>query len=127
MDTATFSASIVATLLTGRGFGDTFTAVHEAAKHVAGHPIWMHEFAERGLWDSLRAAMVARFPALAAVEHPADWKTGAAGYLDGVRAICGESVTLERGSAERTESPLDSLRRVAPDAEAIAVDTGRCA
>lgn len=125
-ETRGFDALAVAGLLTGclfikGGFGD----IHECAEYVAGHPIWTHELADEAVWTRLRAAILAQHPDLAEMDAIAEGTTPdnvhekAAALL----ARYPDLITLARGGGERTESPLESLARIAPDKPVIAVVT----
>ncbi len=43
-----------------------FSDIHEYAEKVFGHPVWTHEFADKGMADKLSAAAKADFLAICA-------------------------------------------------------------
>lgn len=117
----TFPIEVVLSLTTGvllvgkerGGFG----AVHEIAEHVAGHPIWTHEFAERSLWHRLTDAVFAQHPAMVsaeAFEKPADVPMDdyIVGYVSRARCRFGNELAIEQGSEHRTENPIASAERI---------------
>lgn len=124
-----YPIEIVLSLTTGYllkegGFSD----MHELAEHVLGHPVWTHEFADKGLFERMREALFAQYPDLRDVEEfdSVAAKIDVAAYLSGyvTRAVVqyGATLEVERGVCERTESPLASARRVFGD-KPIAVVT----
>jgi len=108
-----------------------FDEMHECAEWVAGHPIWTHEFASHALNVSLRDAVLAQHPILAGADVDAlrvdlavsddkeatcrDWIASEA------RRIKSDTVTLRRGTTERTQSPLETLAELAPNKPIIPV------
>lgn len=105
-------------ICTSGGFGQ----IHEAAELVAGHPIWTHEFADLALVDRLAARALEIVPGLAPwceriKAEPGRWKE----IEDACVAAIGEGFDIHEGAAERTESPLESLHRIAPHADVIVV------
>lgn len=115
-------------LLTERGFDK----IHELAEHVIGHPLWTHEFAEKTLWNRCRAALVAQHPDLAdmpAFDEAACHRTKDAGdittylneYVANLRARYGDTLQIQKGEAQRTESPMESMQRIAPDKPVIGI------
>lgn len=123
-----FSLSVVLSLTTGRMLGRHFAEMHELAEHVAGHPIWTHEFAERALWERLRELVFEQHPRLReALEIVCDSKDPATidliirDYLDENEEKFGATFEFEQGSGERSESPIESMQRVAPGKPIIVV------
>jgi hypothetical protein len=123
-----FPVGVILSLTTGRLLCP-FDELHKFIEHVAGHPVWTHEMAERGLSTRLSHQVFNQHPALLNVAEftpPAD--------KDNVGAYCKTYVAKEiarlgvveldvaRGSVARTESPLDSLHRLVPDREVVVVE-----
>ncbi len=118
----TFPTATVLSLAAGHRFGvGSFSDIHAAAEFVMGHSIWTHEFAERVLWDSLRAAVLSQYPVLGDLHKEDVTPDTAANVREHWEARLGSSLTLKRGDYERAESPLDSLARIAPNTPVIAV------
>lgn len=101
-----------------------FDELHELAEHVLGHPVWTHEFADAGTVRRLRDAVLAQHPALRDAEPWApdgDLAAYLAGYVERARARYGATLEVEAGTGERTESPLASMQRLAPDKPIVVV------
>lgn len=131
MSIKSFTTEVVLSLYTGVSFGSElspFDKVHELAEHVMGHPIWTHEFAEKSLWDRMSANLEEEFPKLkelGPLDLPKHDKTlilpVIQGYLANAKALLGDTMTFSSGGEERTESPIDSLERIAPNKTIISV------
>lgn len=104
-----------------------FGEMHELGEHVLGHAVWTHEFADEVLSERMRAALVAQHPLLGKLEawnrDQAKQNLGEylAAYVERQHAKYGSSLPVERGTGERTENPIESLRRMAPDKSIIVV------
>ena len=78
-----------------------FSAVHEAAEQVMGHPVWTHQFP--ALAEQMRDAVLAQFPDMP-TEAPDGWEA----CRDAVRARYGKAVAVRRGDAAPV-SPFDHI------------------
>lgn len=127
--TKSWPIETVLALTTGRllkhgGFGD----MQELAEYVLGHPVWTHEFADRGMVTKMKNAVFAQHPTLRNAE--AFDATAAkrslddylAGYVERAAATFGASIEIEAGKQERTESPLASAARLMPGKPIVAVE-----
>lgn len=124
-----YPLEIVLSLTTGvllkkGAFGD----LHELAEHVAGHAIWSHEFAQKALWEQLRDMVYVQHPRLreaAEYDKPDDVRIAEylPAYVDKAVAQFGATVEIEGGHSERSESPVESLLRLAPDSTVVVVET----
>jgi hypothetical protein len=104
--------------------------MHKLVEHVAGGPVWTHEMAERALWDRLSARVFAQHPA---VRDAAPWNAPTdksqvdayvKAYVAGEVARLGvEELDVAQGEDMRTEHPVESLRRLAPDKPIVVVET----
>jgi hypothetical protein len=120
METKEFPIEVVASLTSGKllcKFGD----LHEAAEFVAGHPIWTHEFADKPFWERLRTTVFAQCPELEKLTVKEMAPEDVPVFVQDLRTAFGPTVTLFSLSDERTESPLDSLQRIAPGNPVITV------
>jgi hypothetical protein len=122
MTTKEFSIEAVAGLTTGICLSN-FRDIHECAEWVVGHPIWTHEFAEKSLSDRLRKAIYAQHPQLETIDIKGMKPQEVEDAVEKLRLLFGPTLTLTKGSSERTESPIESLSRVAPGKHAIVVET----
>lgn len=113
----TYSTPIVLSLTTGillvqGGFGD----MQELCEHIAGHPIWTHELADKALVEKLVAAVHEQHPQLKDVEKwepgDQDLHTYLAGYVSRQVEKFGPSLSIKSSLIERTESPSASLERL---------------
>lgn len=77
-----------------------FSALHEAAEHVMGCPIWTHQFPL--MWPKISEAVRAQFPDMPADLGDRPWEA----VRDDVRARYGETVEVRRG-AEAGVHPMD--------------------
>jgi len=116
-----FDLGQVITTLTGRVVQTPFGG-QEVAEHVLGHPVWTHEMASESFPPRVRAAILAQVPRLADIDASdvVDEVT-AREFMLQQRSLYGDTVTLEKGSSERTEGPIESLRRMVPDSKIITV------
>lgn len=111
----------------GISTGGTFSDIHEALTHILGWDVFTHELADKAIWD--RAATLVR-KAHPAIVPFADRIRDATGDADAVARITratvmalGLSLDMPKGSDDRTEHPLESLQRIAPDKPVIVVGT----
>lgn len=107
-----FATADILTLTTGIVMGDNW---HECAEFVMGHSLFCHEFASKRLWEQLRDMIYEQHPDLREAGNGEgingdNWSEHLARFV----AMFGESRTLVRGGVERTKSPIETLREVAP-------------
>jgi len=107
-----FPIEVVAGLTTGINLGN-FRDIHECAEWVAGHSIWTHEFAERSLCERLKGLVFAQIPELKLISFEAMPRNDVPTVVDILRVQFGATVTLTKGTGERTEHPIASLERIA--------------
>lgn len=115
-ETKTFAWNVVATALTGRNwcnFGD----MQELAEWVMGHSIFTHEFARKKTWDDLKEAIFVQHETL----RVTDW--GAFNDREPILRDLHDipKWTFTRGTGQRTQSPIETLREIAPDKPIIVV------
>ena len=115
-----WATGVVASLLTTRQLCE-FGEIHELAEFVMGCPIWTHEFAEKELWETMRERVLAQRPELAGIKDEGitgdNWKV----RLASIVKKHGPQITLAAGMSIRTESPLESFNRIAPDIPVLGV------
>ena len=86
------------------------------AGHVLGHTVFIHELADRDFWTTVREALCAQHPQLRDVE-PIESDMSDADvqrYLKRQIAKYGAALSITRGTNKRTETPVESLHRIAP-------------
>lgn len=118
--TKEFPIEVVAGLISGINLGSVGD-IHECAEFIAGHSIWMHEFAERALFDRLRNLAVAQLPFLQHICLDRLDPEAVPSVVASLQREHGLTVTLTEGDGKRTEHPLESLERIAPGKEVIVV------
>jgi hypothetical protein len=62
-ETREFPTIVIASLSSGVLLCD-FSAVHECAEYVMGHPIWTHHFADKALWDDMQRTILQQCPGM---------------------------------------------------------------
>jgi hypothetical protein len=97
----------LASLTTGTMLCDSFSAVHEAAEWMLGHPVWTHEFVDAEIQAAMISAVTAQFPDMP-VEKPDDWQALRAE----LRARYGDAVLVTRGTRARDRNPVRTLSDV---------------
>lgn len=116
----TYATEVVLSATTGIllcEFGD----MHELIEHIIGHPVWTHELADRSMMDVIREDVCDQHPRLREVDKSqiinGDWAT----FRDKWIAKLGATLDIESWNYIRSETPLDSLKRIAPGATSLAV------
>ena len=118
-----FPVAVVLSLTTGRCLCSPHD-IHKFIEHVAGHQVWIHEMAERTLWEKLSARVFAQHPSLRDVAEftPPTDKAEVEAYCrtfvsKEVDRLGVDVLDVAMGMDARTESPVDSMRRMVPDKE----------
>lgn len=121
------STSLVLTLLTGKSFGDRLSAVQEAFDWVLGAPVWTHELAMQSVWDRGREFLIRQHPGLrVAADQATETMTTAeaeAFQAEWTKRL-GAEIEIERGTDERTCSPLETAAELMPGKQIIAIEAG---
>jgi hypothetical protein len=115
-----FPIAAILSLTTGKLLCQ-FSDMHELAEWIAGHPIWTHEFADKLRWNSLKDAVLSQHPDLSSADAS---KVGASNWQEFVAssiAKYGDSRVITKGGQQRTETPLQSLERIAPGKPVVVV------
>lgn len=123
-ETKTFPASVVVSLY-GPILLCDFSKLHECAEWLAGHPIWMHEFASKALTERLRDLILFQHPWVGDVDTAAvKGDVGAAMALaERLDAEHGD-VSLTKGGEQRKAGPMETAREAFGDKPIIAVEIG---
>lgn len=100
-----------------------FPEMQELCEHIAGHPIWTHELADKALVQRLVDAVHEQHPQLKDVEKwepdGGDLYAYLRGYVSRQVEKYGDSLPIEPAPFERTESPLGSLERLIAAAQRL--------
>lgn len=84
-----------------------FSAMHAAAEHVLGHPVWTHHFASKDLWHRMRDLILAQFPEMPTTDGEESWTPEKCKVLaEELRARYGETVPVAGGG----EPPISPFR-----------------
>lgn len=126
---ADFPIEVVLSLTTGVVLEEGgFDKCHAFIEHVAGHPVWTHEMAEKSLWVRLSNKVFDQYPQLREVEPfaPPSREREALlvylrGYVQRARERFGETLSVDAGTDSRTESPMASAQRIGPDKPVLAI------
>lgn len=95
-----------------------FAEMHELAEHVLGHSVWTHEFADEQLVQRMAVAVFRQHPALRDAEafdvsiKKEKLDEYLAAYVARAVTRYGAFLDIERGTDQRTESPLVSGQRL---------------
>lgn len=121
MTTREFPTAVIASLSSGTLLCD-FGTMQEAAQYLMGHPIWTHHFADKALWERMKAAIAEQCPGMPTSEIDGVTKDN---YLNKVREIeaeLGPVVTIREGSGIGAMHPLEGI----PDGKpVIVIDTSK--
>lgn len=102
-----FPTAVVASLSSGITLCP-FSAIHECAEFLMGHPIWTHHFASEELWAAMQRAILAQCPGMpTSLEGvTADNFRQRVAELE---AELGLVQTLRKGDGSTAMSPLDGI------------------
>lgn len=104
-ETRDFPTEVIVSLSSGISMC-RFSDMHEAAEYLMGHPIWTHHFADKTLWQSMRAEVLKQHPAMPADGVTKDnWEA----KRDAALSEFGPSVTIQKGDGHTAMSPLDGI------------------
>ena len=101
---------------TDGSFGD----IQEAIEWVAGHPVWTHELASKGIRESSAESVFSQHPQLKGVdggltkENHEEWTVNQVNQF-------GETLSLAQGTQVRTENPIESLQKMIGDKPVIPI------
>lgn len=115
-ETKQIDPAALATLTTGIVMVESFSAVHEAAEWLLGHPVWTHEFVVPEIKRALIDEVLRQFPDMP-TEKPEDWAT----CRLSLHSTYGDTVAVKKGKRERTVDPVTSAIGIK---EALSLATG---
>ena len=113
-ETREFPTAVIASLSTVVLFCE-FSKMHEAAEFLMGHPIWIHHFASKDLWQKMRARVVAQVPDMPSSIEGVTNENYLQKIADVERQI-GASVTIRGGNGETAMHPLEGIPAGKPTA-----------
>ena len=108
-ETRDFPTAVIASLSTGVVLCD-FSAMHEAAEYLMGHPIWTHHFASEQLNDDMRRAIAEQCPGMWTREQVKgvtreNWQE----YCAKLEIDFGPTVRIRKGSGLTAMLPTDGI------------------
>lgn len=106
-ETREFPTAVVASLSSGITLCD-FSAIHECAEFLMGHPIWTHHFADKALWQAMRAAVEAQCPGVPTAMEGVT-ADNYREHVSRLEAEHGATQTLRKGDGSTAMSPLDGI------------------
>ena len=119
-ETREFPTAVIASISSGIMLCESFSAIHEAAEYLMGHPIWTHHFADKQLTADMRAMVAEQCPGMPVRDGqitPENWRERLAELL----AKFGPTQTIRKGSGLTAMLPTDGI----PDhVETVTVTTG---
>jgi hypothetical protein len=121
MEKKAFSVPAIVSLTTGRLLCD-FSAMHEIAEWVMGHPIWTHEFASEAMWGLMKMKVREQHPDLP--DEAPEWveRDTWEKWRDQLVAQFGATRELTKGDEERDADPITTARNIiGPDKPIIAI------
>lgn len=116
-ETREFLTEVVASLSSGVLLCD-FSAMHECAEFLMGHPIWTHHFANKELWQAMQRAILAQCPSMP-TEMEGVNKDNCRERVAELIGKLGASQCLRKGDGSTAMSPLDGIPDRLKDRTAI--------
>lgn len=121
-ETREFPTEVVASLSSGVLLCD-FSAMHECAEFLMGHPIWTHHFANKDLWLAMQRSILAQCPGM-----PTEMEgVNKDNYGERVAELVGKlgaSQRIQKGDGSTAKSPLDGIPDRLKDRTAIIISIG---
>ena len=117
IETREFPTAVVVSLSSGIALCE-FSAIHEFAEFLMGHPIWTHHFADKALREAMRRAVEAQCPGMPAKLSGVT----ADNYREHIlrlEAAYGPTQTIRKGDGSTAMSPLGGI----PEGKTVIVAT----
>ncbi len=106
-ETREFPTAVIASLSSGVLLCN-FSAMHEAAEYLMGHPIWTHHFASKPLWLSMQRAILDQCPGMP-TDVPGVTKDNFEEKVAEIVREVGAVVRIRKGNGQTAMSPLDGI------------------
>lgn len=105
-ETRDFPTLVIASLSSGvllveRGF----SAIHEAAEYLMGHPIWTHHFANKELWHEMQRTVLEQCPGMPTDIPEGKWREEGAR----LEKEFGPTVNIRKGAGLTAMLPTDGI------------------
>lgn len=115
VETREFPTAVIASLSSGFLLCN-FSEMHGAAEFLMGHPIWTHHFANKDLWNEMRATIAEQCPGMPGSDADItkeNWRE----KLAEIERDLGTTVRIRKGSGLTAMHPLDGI----PDDKSVIV------
>jgi hypothetical protein len=104
-ETREFPTAVIASISSGVLLCD-FSAMHEAAEYLMGHPIWTHDFADKALNAEMKRTIAEQCPGMPTeIEGGPTWRS----QLAKIEAEIGKTVTIRKGGGLTALLPTDGV------------------
>ena len=107
IETKQYPTEVIASLSSGVLFCD-FSAVHEAAEFLMGHPIWTHHFADKDLCREMQATILEQCPGMP-TEFPGVTKENYIARIAALKEEIGETCLIRKGGGLTAMLPTDGI------------------
>jgi hypothetical protein len=111
-ETKDFPTAAVLSLSTGTLFCN-FSAMHEAAEYLMGHPIWTHHFASKDLWKKMQARVLEQCPGMPS-DLPSATKDNYREKLAALETKIGPFVKLRKGDGSSAMAMMEGVPKNTP-------------
>ncbi len=108
IETRDFQTAVIASLSCGRMLCD-FSAMHEAAEFLMGHPIWTHHFASKDLWKEMQQTIAEQCPGMPTADPEGVTKDNYLDYVAKLEADLGKTVKIRKGGGLTAMLPTDGI------------------
>ena len=108
IETRDFPTAVIASLSSGVMLCEKFSAMHEAAEFIMGHPIFTHHFANENLWREMQQTISAQCPGMPMTEDGID-KSNYKMKLAEIEAEVGKTVRMRKGGGLTAMLPTDGI------------------
>jgi hypothetical protein len=106
-DTREFPTRVIASLSSGVLLCD-FSAMHEAAEYLMGHPIWTHHFADKDLWQEIQRTIAEQCPGMP-LDLSVVTKDNFEHIAQKLECEIGKTVTIRKGGGLTARLPTDGI------------------
>lgn len=106
-ETREFPTPVIASLSSGVLVCE-FSALHEAAEYLMGHPIWTHHFASKDMWKEMQSTILEQCPGMP-TDMPGVNKENWPEHRDRLIAELGPVVRIRKGGGLTAMLPTDGI------------------
>lgn len=106
-ETRDFPTAVIASLSSGVLLCE-FTDMHEAAEYLMGHPIWTHQFGDKGFVGDMKRTILEQCPGMP-IELDGVNKDNYLDYVAKLEAEFGAAVKIRKGGGLTAMLPTDGI------------------